>query len=142
MTDRGSSGIKLRREFIEFRIRRRDLGASLDVGTRERAVVDGEEARKPAERMQFDIAEQRAQVRRIAGAGLQHPLHVIADNRRPARVLDRRQRAGEGVESSFANLQLGRPRLSPALSIHASAESIILGAIFMKSPIGAMSRNN
>jgi hypothetical protein len=89
MTDPGSSGIELRREFIEFRIRRRDLPASLDVGTREHAVVDGEEARKSAERMQFDIAEQRAQVRRIPGAGLQHPPYVIADDRRPARVLDR-----------------------------------------------------
>ncbi len=89
MTVRRSSDIELRREFIEFRIRRGDVPSGPDLRTRERQIVDGEERRKPTERVQIDIAEQRAQVRWISSAGLQHPPLVIADDRRPARIFDR-----------------------------------------------------
>ena len=60
--------IGLSREFVELRIRRRDLEPGPGAGARQRAVVDGEPRRKPAERMQFDVAEQGAQLRGIAGS--------------------------------------------------------------------------
>jgi hypothetical protein len=51
-------------------------------------VVDVEASGEPVKRMKVDVAEQRAQMRRMSRAGLEHPFEVLATSRRTTGAVD------------------------------------------------------